>query len=211
MIYAHVLTFPPSSSRHGRRPLKICARTTGLSLHAAGLYASPHNKSPHPRLFSPHLLGVSRQIHAEASAVLYGTNPFSFSDSAALHAFITRLSRPTRGLLRDVTLDSWPWRGRRGGSAWGRAAFAMMAEGVTRLRAFAFEPGTRSREPKREARRAWRLMHPWLEAVARERVEGVEAVMAVLESGVGEWGVEWKNGTENWAVFRGEVVRLMRM
>ncbi|GME34561.1 hypothetical protein GTA08_BOTSDO11059 [Neofusicoccum parvum] len=165
--------------------------------HAPTWGARPTCRVTHePQPLATGLLRANRQVHAEAAAVLYGANAFAFACSATLHAFLVALLR---------------WFGRRQhGKAWDRAAFALLAEGGVGVRRFGFEAGTRSRVGKREARRIHRMAWPWLEAVAREREEGVEGVLEVVATGVGAWGEEWRVGGEEWAEFRREFLRLMR-
>lgn len=156
------------------------------------------------------LLGVCRQIHAEAAPVLYSATRFEFYDPAALHTFVAGLSRPTRALLRDVKLKEWFYR-RSYCRAYNHAAFAVMAEGCTGVRSFRFCTGTWEKQPKWEARRIYRYAYPWLDSLVAAKEGGVAEVLGVLAAGVERWGEEWRVGNEKWELFSQEFVRLMAL
>ncbi|EKG12099.1 hypothetical protein MPH_10810 [Macrophomina phaseolina MS6] len=154
------------------------------------------------------LLGVNKQIHAEAAPVLYSANRFRFSDPVAMHTFVNQLSRPTRGLLRSVELSSWFAR-RSYCCAFNSAVFGIMAEGCTGVREFRFWHWTYERQPRWEARRIYRWAYQWLDVLAATKKGGVAEVLSVLSKGVERWGEKWQVGNENWEEFSREFVRLM--
>ncbi|KAB2576306.1 hypothetical protein DBV05_g5084 [Lasiodiplodia theobromae] len=134
------------------------------------------------------LLAVCRQVRAEAAPVLYGGTRFRFANSNALLTFVARLSRGTRGMLRDVRLLEW-YRYRSMCQGYDKAAFELLADGVTGVKAIQFPADSCASDV---CRNAW----PWLEAIAREREGGLESVLEMLMAGIEEWGDEYQVGGE---------------
>ncbi|OJD34672.1 glucan synthase protein [Diplodia corticola] len=158
------------------------------------------------------LLGVSRQVHSEAARVLYGGRTrLQFGDSMALQAFVARLSRGTRALVRDVRLMRWQ-HARSACRAFDRTVFELLAEGVTGLAALRV-PKRRysSLDGKWEARRVCRHGWRWLEAMAGEREDGFEGVLNVLLAGVDDWGDGWRAGEEKREMYVKEFKALMKV
>ncbi|KAL1620345.1 hypothetical protein SLS54_006129 [Diplodia seriata] len=182
----------------------------GYGAGEAGMLRRLRASEPAP--LATGLLGVCRQLRAEAAPVLYGGRTrFEFIDSAALLLFVGRLSRETRGLLRDVKLMQWQHR-RSLCQANDKAVFELLAEGVTGLRAFRFDKGSySSRKAWWEAKRICRLGWRWLEAMAREKEDGFDGVLKVLLAGIENWGDDWKVGEENWTLFEKEFRSLMEI
>ncbi|KAL1639490.1 hypothetical protein SLS58_007922 [Diplodia intermedia] len=191
-------------------------------LQADGVTRLPYNageagtlrrsRASEPAPLATGLLGACRQLRAEAAPVLYGGRTrFEFVDSAALLLFVGRLSRETRGLLRDVKLMQW-WDQGSLCKAYDNAVFELLAEGVTGLRAFRYDEGSYSaRKAWWEVKRICRLGWRWLEAMAREKEDGFDGVLKVLLAGIENWGDDWKAGEENWTLFEKEFRALMEI
>ncbi|KAG9686415.1 hypothetical protein KCU95_g4347, partial [Aureobasidium melanogenum] len=75
---------------------------------------------------SPSLLAVSKQIYAEAAAILY-SQPLHFINMTALHSFLAPLSNQTGSLVRNITIHRY--------ENWGRGVRkAMNVSAITLLR-----------------------------------------------------------------------------
>lgn len=61
---------------------------------------------------SPNLLAASKTVHEEAVSLLW-TQPFIFTDVAALHTFLLMLRPETISRLRDITILTGGWIGNR--------------------------------------------------------------------------------------------------
>jgi hypothetical protein len=64
-----------------------------------------------PCTLLPSLLAVSKQIYAEAAAILY-SQPLHFTCTTALHSFLAPLSNQTASLVRSITLHEYETYGR---------------------------------------------------------------------------------------------------
>ncbi|KAG9662069.1 hypothetical protein KCU95_g7347, partial [Aureobasidium melanogenum] len=74
----------------------------------------------------PSLLAVSKQIYAEAAAILY-SQPLHFVNTTALHSFLAPLSNQTGSLVRNITIHNY--------ENWGRGVRkAMNVSAMTLLR-----------------------------------------------------------------------------
>ncbi|CAD0109083.1 unnamed protein product [Aureobasidium uvarum] len=74
----------------------------------------------------PSLLAVSKQIYAEAAAILYA-QPLHFENTTALHSFLAPLSSQTASLIRSITIHTY--------ETWGRGIRkAMNVSALTLLR-----------------------------------------------------------------------------
>ncbi|CAD0089027.1 unnamed protein product [Aureobasidium vineae] len=74
----------------------------------------------------PSLLAVSKQIYAEAAAILYA-QPLHFENTTALHSFLAPLSSQTAFLIRSITIHTY--------ETWGRGIRkAMNVSALTLLR-----------------------------------------------------------------------------
>ncbi|KAG9601844.1 hypothetical protein KCU77_g1486, partial [Aureobasidium melanogenum] len=74
----------------------------------------------------PSLLAVSKQIYAEAVAILY-SQPLHFVNTTALHSFLAPLSNQTGSLVRNITIHNY--------ENWGRGVRkAMNVSAMTLLR-----------------------------------------------------------------------------
>ncbi|KAK6007761.1 hypothetical protein QM012_004575 [Aureobasidium pullulans] len=59
----------------------------------------------------PALLAVSKQVYAEAAAILYA-QPLHFESTTALHSFLALLTSQTASLIRSITIHTYETRSR---------------------------------------------------------------------------------------------------
>lgn len=88
-----------------RQPL----RATG-SINNQGV-RTQYPAEPTVCTLSPSLLAVSKQIYAEAAAILY-SQPLHFDSTTALHTFLATLSNETASLVRNITIHTYESCGR---------------------------------------------------------------------------------------------------
>lgn len=133
----------------------------------------------------PNLLAACKQIHAEATDLLYG-QPLAAQDTVALTAFLGPLSGPTRARLRDVTIAGWA-SGRSMQLGHNFAALTLLADCV-RLRRLHINCAPRGwgSSVTSSAEGLYRDGHVFFEAWAR--ANGARERDAVLRAGVLELG-----------------------
>jgi hypothetical protein len=88
---------------------RVPKRCTHISYGAQNRYADWNRETPCTLL--PSLLAVSKQIYAEAAAILY-SQPLHFTCTTALHSFLAPLSNQTASLVRSITLHEYETYGR---------------------------------------------------------------------------------------------------
>ncbi|KAF2263715.1 hypothetical protein CC78DRAFT_533727 [Lojkania enalia] len=101
----------PHTSRTWRRRSTYRIRTGPFLTHTTPttyrILLSPYTS--HLRHTVPSLLPLNRQIHAEASAVLYSTYTFNFHTSIeSLAPFLSDLTTPSRSSIRHIALTKKP-------------------------------------------------------------------------------------------------------
>ena len=126
---------------------------------------------------------MSKQIHAEARAILYA-NEFVFADTFALYNFMINFG-PTAAAKELKKIRLLRWGHGRAMSMYNHACFAVLAwaENLTSFHVDASANGY-YRSTKSAAEKFYRDAFPWLEAVAR-RSGKADAALELLG-----WNVE---------------------
>jgi len=141
----------------------------------------------YPAKLVPNLLATCKTVNAEATAIFW-TQPFYVADLATMHAFLYRIGPATMTLMRDVTLIAWP----RTQHCLGIPVFNLLraATNLESLTVFdqifahswripSGEAGDSDRA-KYVAKKLYREIFPWIEAVMRKDGGGIERLEKVL-------------------------------
>jgi hypothetical protein len=119
LIYEYTLTTPSGINlvgtfKHKRRTVeristKCQADFTQYRGYSAGhvMNDSIRNQHEKPTALVPSLLAVNKQIHQEATDILYGKNEFIFTDSFALYNFMINLGPTGAKRLKTVRIQGW--------------------------------------------------------------------------------------------------------
>lgn len=169
-----------------------------------------------PKQLVPNLLAVSKQIHNETINILYG-HDFVFTDTDALHRFLTVIGPRNQQRLRSIDIQSFCTG--RNTRAINHCAFMALA-GATKLKALILNDGEFRHygSPKGLARGLYANTHFFLEAygAANGRMDAAIDIMEVDEYAFESFysyrrGVNAKqqNPQENRAIFRAELCRLL--
>jgi hypothetical protein len=164
----------------------LCCNAKGATIFETGL--ADGNKS-----LVPNILAVSKQIYQEAMPILYGQR-MVFADVTALAAFAARISHNTASLLRHIEIRCWNRTVSRRNMPF-TAMCLLAAKGATNIKNLNinclvgslwfgqfYHPAhiTRTRVrpetdiPKGYARRVYRACYPLLEAIGKEKPDGLD-------------------------------------
>ncbi|KAI9693027.1 MAG: hypothetical protein M1822_005022 [Bathelium mastoideum] len=163
-----------------------------------------------PQSLVPSLLAVSKQIKRESEEWLYRHNKFIVEDMTALHTFLTDLTAPTRGLIRQIMTGRWGYDGMA--KAMNHSALTLLADGGVNLntfRIFSCVFGWRFSVPHpgiEAAGQFYKESFNWLEAMTRAR--GVDSAVRVIEIPQDYITNDPRYATET-ARFRDELKRLI--
>lgn len=192
-----------SKTRAYRRRVE---RDSAADIKNSGLYnrrrrrrlnqsSSQETAEPAANSLSPNVLAVNKQIHFEATSVLY-KQALIFDDTMALHHFLGQIGQTNRMLLDDISIKEWGF-GRGTHKAMNFAALTMLA-GANNLKALRYdcEFGW-NRKPVDLARQIFRDGHVFLDAYAT--ANGKHAAIDVVKPGEVnfDWANSWDRPTTN--------------
>ena len=124
--------------------------------------AQDSDESESPTVLVPALLAVNREIHAEASALLY-KQPFRFENTSALYYFLATAGPSNRAMLEDISIHGWGHT--KAHKALNHPAFTMLGD-TPNLKRLSMDCDMGWHDtPKRVAQRLFRSAHVWFEAV----------------------------------------------
>jgi hypothetical protein len=155
----------------------------------------PTSKWSSPHTLSPSLLAVSKQIYAEAAAILY-SQPLHFTCATALHSFLAPLSNETASLIHSMSLQAYETYNRGVRRAMVVSALTLLPKCTNlktmRLEAFDhyFHNGTNWPTPQKAgkfegqgiARQLYRDAAFWFDAVGAEKALQVLDVSGLQRS-----------------------------
>jgi hypothetical protein len=194
MIYEYALTDPSGINlvgvfKHKRRTVERISVQCQADMSKDSSWSvsfrmndSIRNQHEEPVPLVPSLLAVNKQIHQEATDILYGKNEFILTDSFALYSFIINLG--PSGAKHLKTLRILGWLSGRAMKAYNHSCFAVLVW-ATNITAFHIDCQIGwHRSSRFGSEQLYRDAFPWMEAVglAQGKVDAAVDIIKLDET-----------------------------
>jgi hypothetical protein len=168
----------------------MCGNNNARFFHHRWLQPNPDFVVSYKPVLVPALLATSKAINAEAAPMFWG-QPFYISDLVAMHTFLHRITPASLALMREVTIISWP----RTQKHLSMAIFNLLRaatnlehltvyDQIIKQLPYRIPSNTNgdSDRAKHVAKKLYRDIYPWLEAMVQTRgIEHLEKVLKLHE------------------------------